>query len=61
MINRTDKTITLDLTTEAGRQGARLYAAWLMIKEPTEDNDQYARVVFEYIDELDPDKQDGRE
>lgn len=61
MLNRTDKTITLDLTTEAGRQGARLYAAWLMIKEATEENDEYARVVFEYIDELDPDKQDGRE
>jgi len=61
MLDRANKTITLDLTTEAGRQGARLYAAWLIIKEPTEENDEYARVVFAYIDELDPNKEDGRE
>ena len=56
MMNRTDKTLTLDLTTEAGRQAARLYAGWLIIMTPAGTNpdaEEYARELFEWIDELD--------
>ena len=56
MMNRTDKTLTLDLTTEAGRQAARLYAGWLLIMEPpgeSTENEEYARDLFAWIDELD--------
>lgn len=64
MMNRTDKTLTLDLTTEAGRQAARLYAGWLIIMTPPgerTDNTEYAEDLFEWIDELDTEARDRNE
>lgn len=64
MMNRTDKTLTLDMTTAAARQAARLYAGWLIIMTlpgKHTDDTEFAERLFEWIEELDAEERDRSE